>query len=305
MHTEEVSFVGKWKSATAGESLLHFLATEVTELRIIDSTARDLFSGVSRSQAISSFLHGVVILHVFGRILQAAKAYRSKHLDDENTCLLLIETFVVDKLNITRSTCQNFSSLAPLALNAARMSRKNSHTISQGKRREIQNEFKNEFRCYSCGCELDPYETRKEVSHPQKPWRKIPNHRFAEYEHIWPHSFGGDTVIENLAPVCLPCNDAKENYASWEWMQIQSLLPNAELGREILESKHTSRAIKISLHMKAAMHYAKKHGTTLKGALRTIGPREENVMVIDVDDTADYFNLRVHDELRTGIRWEA
>lgn len=305
MNINTTSFVGNWKPATSGERLLHFLATDVSELRQISAPTSDLLSGISRSQSISGFLQGVVILHVFGRLLQAAKAYRSKHVDDEDECLPLIENFAIEKLNISRSTCANFSLLAPLALEAARASRKNSHTISQGKRREIQSEFKDAFRCYSCGCDLDPYETRKEVPNPGKPWKKIPNPRFAEYEHIWPHSFGGETIVDNLAPVCLPCNDAKENYVSWEWMQIQSLLPNAELGRDILDSKHTSRAIKISLHMKAAMLYARKHGTTIKGALRTIGPREANVAIIDIDDTPDYFNLRVHDEIRTGIQWEA
>lgn len=53
------------------------------------------------------------------------------------------------------------------------------------------------------------------------------------------------------------------------------------------------------------MLYARKHGTTLKDALRTIGPREAKVIIVDVDDTPDFFNLRVHDVLRTGIQWDA
>lgn len=53
------------------------------------------------------------------------------------------------------------------------------------------------------------------------------------------------------------------------------------------------------------MLYARKHGTTLKDALRTIGPREAKVMIVDVDDTPDFFNLRVHDVRRTGIQWDA
>ena len=217
----------------------------------------------------------------------------------------MIEAFLVDKLNITRATCDNFTDLAPLALDAARASRRNSHSVSQGKRREVQEEFKGAFRCYSCGAELDPFEGRKEVPHPEKPWRKMPNPRFTEYEHIWPHSFGGDTIVANLAPVCLPCNDAKENSVSWEWTLVQSLLPTAGLGQPTLDPKHTTRSIKVSLHMRAAMLYARKHGTTLKDALRTIGPREASVTIVDVDDTPDFFNLMVHDAQRTGIQWEA
>lgn len=254
---------------------------------------------------MAGFLNGVVVLHVFGRLLQAAKAFRARHIDDEANCLPLIESFLIDKLNITRATCRGFHNIAPLALDAARASGKNNHVVSAQKRVEVQAEFKGSFRCYSCGAALDPLEKRKEIHHPEKPWRKIPNGRYAEYEHIWPHSFGGDTVVENLAPVCLPCNDAKENSVSWEWTLVQSQLPTSDLGRTELDSKHASRAIKIALHMRAAMLYARKHGTTLKGALRTIGPRENSVMIIDADDTPDFFNLRVHDEARTGIQWEA
>lgn len=305
MTTERTSFIGKWRPATTGEQLLHFLVTNAAELKEVGPSTSDWLAGVSRSQAIAGFLHGIVVLHVFGRLLQAAKAYRARHVDDEANCLSLIETFSIDKLGITRATCNNFEGLAPLALDAARASSKNSHSVSQGKRREVQEEFRGAFCCYSCGTELDPFENRKEVPHPQKPWRNIPNIRFAEYEHIWPHSFGGDTTVANLAPVCLPCNDAKENSASWEWTLVQSLLPTADLGQPTLESKHTSRSIKMSLHMRAAMLYARKHGTTLKDALRTIGPREAKVIIVDVDDTPDFFNLMVHDVLRTGIQWDA
>lgn len=304
MSMEKGDFLGRWKPATRGERLLHLLVTNVAELRSIGETTNDWIPEVSRSRSIADFLHGVVVLHVFGRLLQASKAFRNRHLDEEEKCLPQIESFLVEKLNITRATCDRFDEIAPLALDAARASCKNNHTVSRGKRQEIQEEFRTAFRCYSCGASLDPSERKKEIPHRKKPWRRIPNPRFAEYEHIWPHSFGGDTVVANLAPVCLPCNDAKENSISWEWTLVQSLLPTADLGQQTLDPKHTSRSIKVSLHMRAAMLYARSHGTTLKDALRTIGPRESSVMVIDAEDTPDFFNLMVHDSGRTGIQWE-
>jgi hypothetical protein len=302
---EQVTFIGGWKPATTGEQLLHFLVTRVAEIKALGPSTNEWLPGISRSQSIAGFMHGVVVFHVFGRLLQASKSFRAKHVDDEAKCLSLIEAFLVDKLSITRATCDDFGDLAPLALDAARASSRNSHWVSQGKRRDVQEEFRTAFACYSCGAQLDPFETRKEIPHPQKPWRKIQNPRFAEYEHIWPHSFGGDTIVANLAPVCLSCNSAKENSISWEWTLVQSLLPTADLGQPTLDSKHTSRSIKVSLHMRAAMLYARTHGTTLKNALRTIGPRESAVTIVDIDDTPDYFNLMVHDCRRTGIQWEA
>jgi len=302
---EQGNFLGRWKPATRGERLLHLLVTNVAELRSIGESTNDWIPEVSRSRSLADFLHGVVVLHVFGRLLQASKAFRNRHVDDEEKCLTQIESFLIEKLNITRATCDRFDEIAPRALDAARASCKNSHTVSQGKRQEIHEQFRTAFNCYSCGAVLDPSERKKEIPHPKKPWRRIPNPRFTEYEHIWPHSFGGDTIVANLAPVCLPCNDAKENSISWEWTLVQSLLPTADLGQQTLDPKHTSRSIKVSLHMRAAMLYARTHGTTLKDALRTIGPRESSVMVIDAEDTPDFFNLMVHDSGRTGIQWEA
>lgn len=145
MTTERTSFIGKWRPATTGEQLLHFLVTNAAELKEVGPSTSDWLAGVSRSQAIAGFLHGIVVLHVFGRLLQAAKAYRARHVDDEANCLSLIETFSIDKLGITRATCNNFEGLAPLALDAARASSKNSHSVSQGKRREVQEEFRGAF----------------------------------------------------------------------------------------------------------------------------------------------------------------
>lgn len=299
------SFIGNWKPITKGEQLLHLLVTQVAELNALETGSKEWLSGIPRAQSIGRFLNGVVFLHIFGRLLQVAKAYRTKHVNNEEHCLQLIETFLIDKLNITRATCLVFEQIAPLALDAARASSKSSHAVSRGKKIEIREEFKGKFCCYSCGAPLDPYEKNKEVAHPKEPWRKIPNPRYSEYEHIWPHSFGGDTIVSNLAPVCLPCNDAKENSISWEWTLVQALLPSAEMGRGILDSKHTPRAIKMSLHTRAALVYACTNGTTLKDAFRTIGPRNKDVAVIDADDTPDFFNLRVHDEIHTGVNWEA
>lgn len=305
MNNNQATFIGNWKPTTAGESLLHFLVTNVAELKTLGSSVDEWLPGISRSQSISGFLHGIVVFHVFGRLLQAAKALRTKYVNNENDCLKAIEAFLADKLSITRDTCDNFAELAPLALDAARASSKNSHRIAKPKQIAVQREFENAFNCYSCGAQLDASESEKELPDPEKNGQKKRNPRFAEYEHIWPHSFGGDTIVENLAPVCLFCNDAKENSISWEWTLVQSLLPTADLGQTELDSKHTSRSIKISLHMRAAMLYARTNGTTLKQALRTIGPRESIVTIVDSDDTPDYFNLMVHNPDKTGISWEA
>lgn len=305
MTKEPFSFLGDWKPATDGERLLHFLVAEVAGFGAINSSALVCLAGIPRSQSFANFLHGVVVLHAFGRLIQAAKAYRERHVDDEKASLSLIALFLTDYMDISHATCGRFEELPALALDAARASSRNSHCVPRRTKQQVQDESRDAFCCYSCGNPLDPTDRRKYIPEPQGSGSLIRNNLFTEYEHIWPHSFGGNTTVDNLALSCQFCNEAKENLTSWEWALVQSLLPTADIGQPTLDHKHTKRSVKMSLHMKAAMLYARKHGTTLKGAMQTIGPREKSVTVIDTDDTPDFFNLRVHDEVRTGIRWDA
>ena len=52
------------------------------------------------------------------------------------------------------------------------------------------------------------------------------------------------------------------------------------------------------------MTYAHKNGSTLRDALLAIGPREPPVR-IDPDQGYDFFNLRVHDDIRTSVDLDA
>jgi hypothetical protein len=305
MKQEMTCFVGNWKPSTCGEHLLHFLVAEVGEFQSIESSAELWLAGIPRSRSFAKFVHGVVVLHAFGRLIQVAKAFRSRHLDDEDTCLSLISGFLLEKMGISHATCQGFEKIPVLALNAARASSKNSHRVPQRNQREVQKEFSGMFCCYSCGGELDPNDRRKLVPDPSDGGKEIKNCRYAEYEHIWPHAFGGNTITSNLAPACQFCNSAKDSEVSWEWGLVQSLIPVTDLDQLTLEDKHLKRSTKISLHMKAAMQYARQNGTTLKDAIRIIGPRESSVAIIDSDDTPDFFNLKVHDVSRTGVHWDA
>ena len=41
-------------------------------------------------------------------------------------------------------------------------------------------------------------------------------------EHLWPLTFGGATVEDNLLPACKNCNDSRKHFITWAWGPVQS-----------------------------------------------------------------------------------
>ncbi|WP_348261790.1 HNH endonuclease [Telmatobacter sp. DSM 110680] len=111
-------------------------------------------------------------------------------------------------------------------------------------------------------------------------------------EHIWPQSYGGDSIEDNFLPACQSCNSKKKaNFATWAMPPIQSLLYGIAPDDQRLEEIHGS--FKFSLHYRAAQVLAIKEGRTLKEAFLKIGPWT-TTRFIDADDVADFFNLENH-----------
>ena len=295
------SLVGKWKPATDGERLFHFLATNVAEFHGLKHLAHDDIYGIMRGRELANFVQGVFVLHCFARLLQVAKHYRVKELDNPEKAVSEINYFVMETLGIAKSTCKSFRDLAPLAIEAAAAASKSSKTPSLTVKKEVLAKCHNLFYCYSCGSELDP----QAESHifDSETGEQILNSRYLEFEHLWPHSYGGNSIPENLLPACYLCNREKQNIVSWEWVQLQAFFPNFESGAYDLDGVEFSKIMKIGLHIRAALDYAKINGATLKDSYKLIGPRLNTVSVLQKKDTADFFNLRVHDPETTGIYW--
>jgi hypothetical protein len=122
----------------------------------------------------------------------------------------------------------------------------------------------------------------------------------ATADHIWPRALGGDTIESNLLPACPSCNSFKGHIAAWQMAWIQPVV-FADVD-EVNGLKSLQVDVKMALHIRAAMAYAQRNGSSLKDALLAIGPRESPVR-IDVDQGYDFFNLRVHDAVRTSVNW--
>lgn len=61
--------------------------------------------------------------------------------------------------------------------------------------------------CYLCGIPLtQPGQARSSFT----------------VEHLWPMTFGGDTVEDNLLPACKDCNEKRNHSITWAWGPVQS-----------------------------------------------------------------------------------
>lgn len=293
--------IGKWKATTDGEKLFHFLVSNVGQFRALDHLHSNVALEIIRGRDFMRFAEGAVVLHSFGRLMQAAKWYRSENIDHPEKGNKAIEDFAIESLGIAKSTCDSFYRLAPLALDAARAACDTSKTPSKSEKEKVNHACRWRYECYSCGTALDPLAPSTVIDENGK---TIPNPRYLEYEHLWPHSYGGNSTAENLLPSCPYCNRAKGNMASWEWSPLQSFIPNYEGCTSAIDYGKHSGQIKIGLHMRVAMAYAKIYGTSLKDAYIAVDHRLDKFNLVNFDDTADFFNVRVDNFKHTGISFE-
>ncbi|BBQ09949.1 MULTISPECIES: HNH endonuclease [Stenotrophomonas] len=94
--------------------------------------------------------------------------------------------------------------------------------------------------CYMCG---------RSVSKQGKG-----GHAVLSIEHVWPHLFGGQTILENLLPSCVPCNERKGHAFSWTTGPVLSTLVHA--------NESLSNDLRISLGLAKVAHHAWRGGRT-------------------------------------------
>lgn len=51
-------------------------------------------------------------------------------------------------------------------------------------------------------------------------------------EHLWPLTFGGATVEDNLLPACKNCNDSRKHFITWAWGPVQSTFHASSKGED-------------------------------------------------------------------------
>lgn len=133
--------------------------------------------------------------------------------------------------------------------------------------------------CYICGVPLEYVDRTSRA--------------YFTIDHLWPTSYGGESVEENLLPACSDCNTKKANAALWVASDIHVAFFGPNMPIEKLSCLKSER--RIALYQRAAVNLALKRRVSLKEAFLMLGPWDQ-VSTYDSDSVADMFNMRIHSD---------
>ena len=275
-----------WRPATSGERLLFNLTQNHRECRELSRLL--IASEISLGRRFSdwtNFFIGASTLHLQQRLIRLAHDVRERCPSDRGDQAAALKELIPDTLALDPTQyASSFDELIDEVITSAEQSQRK---IPQGLKKKIIGRYR-EPKCYSCGREFG-------VVHDETEGVLT-----ATADHVWPRALGGDSTEDNLLAACEACNHIKGHIATWHMAWIQPIVISDSDTPSGLSA--VRREVKMALHMRAATAYAHKSGTTLKDAFVAIGPRQK-LEKIDETQGYDFFNMRVHDEGRTGIKW--
>ena len=254
---------------TSGEVLFHFLMdnllgdscqAELREAKILR------FGG--RADELSDYFYGFTCVNIFTRLVKkATRVIESDRTDPARVVAQYIERSL--GIGVPREVVMR---MAALSIDASRASGKSiPPSVSKaviGERRR--------HHCYLCGNNV-----RK---NSEVPGEKL------ELEHLWPSSYGGDSVAENLIPACDLCNRAKGDIILWHTAHIAGFCLKPSPSED--EQTRIERTQKIAWYMKKVHEKATQERKTLKESALVVGPIDmTSQSSIDNDDARDFFNL--------------
>lgn len=262
----------KFKPATAGEHLFSYIANNLIGKKSISQIYElDALQVGGRQQELSNYYTGILAANILTRCIKKAKRVVSL-IDDEREHQKQIIQYFQRSLEIPRSPSGvDLNRLAALTLEAEKKSRKDIIASVRSQFSTIKTHY-----CYICGATVHE--------------KSIVSQDRMELEHIWPQSFGGDSIVENLLPACPTCNRQKSDMLLWQNAHIHSF--TLKPGPSPQELNNIQTTIRIAQHRRKIFEYANAYKTTLKDAALTIGSVDlSDIHSIDSDDAVDFFNF--------------
>jgi 5-methylcytosine-specific restriction endonuclease McrA len=261
-----------FQPTTPGEYLLHFLTENILKEDGISIPEEFSWSNATggRGQALRDYVVSVSSLNLTARFIK--KAERVLDIDDSTLHHGEFTRYLQQTLGLVRHPSDVIDEIARQALYAAKMSKR---SISKATKRKVRDSAI-EVGCYLCGNMC--------IHKSEDPKSAI------YYEHIWPASYGGDSIEQNLLPACYGCNEAKKDMLLWQTGAIFSFVLKPSPSER--ERTSIARREKIARRIQDILFRANLDRSSLKDAARKIGPaRFENLVAIDTEDAIDYFNL--------------
>jgi hypothetical protein len=266
-----------YKLETDGERLVYYLQTRVfgTGSNI---TLPNHFAFTGRLDGLVELFNEIVVVNtacrmiLAGRSLQRESAPRNSRALDDASYVSDLKIYLRDTYLIGFDTIDDLTRVVTRCVAAS-----NEHISETQRKRYKKKAEKSRAYCYMCGVELDYTE--------QDPVRKF------TMEHVWPQSFGGNSIEQNLLPACASCNsNKKKNYASWAMVGVQSLMIG--IGPTENELK-LEGSYQFALHCYAARKLAERKNISLKMAYLRLD-NWESPTVLNQADIGDFFNLSNH-----------
>lgn len=269
-----------FKPVTQGE----WLYTKLVELFINDQQALyravDTLRGSaligSRAPAFANYLGGLYCFNLTARLIRTSQALISHEDHGEAMYRGTLLSFLANYCEISefRFGRPYINLLINLSLEAARSS---GNPIPRSVKHSVAARGQ-ECYCYICGMQIfvdgEVEETR------------------VEYEHLWPSSFGGDSVVSNMLPACHECNNRKGSMLLWQDGPVHSfILPPYPTENDLTT---VTRTTKIAWHRKAIFELAIDQQLTLKEAAIKLGPSNfSSCAPMDPDDASDFFTIQI------------
>ena len=193
------------RGITSGEQLCNF----VNQRLLAGGAWNDLelqLNKTGRSKQLVEFFRQVSAVTLTGRIVVAGVSINETSSINDVLFQKLFREHLRDTVGIPGRFINEVYRFSYRAVEAAILSIPNSVQKKIRSWAEVQHAW-----CYMCGQALD-FNQKDPV-------------RSYTLEHIWPRSYGGDSIEDNFLPACISCNgDKKSNFATWTMPAIQSLL---------------------------------------------------------------------------------
>lgn len=259
------------RPSTAGEKLYLYIAEQVLGARCSSEIAEtQLLRFGGRTVDLSEYFFGFACSSIFTRLLKKAeRVIESESSAPDRTLARYIQRTLEIGLEGDRSVATRMASLAATAVSSSH------RTIPPSVIKAVNGE-RQRLTCFLCG---NPVQ-RGALDEGAK----------LEYEHIWPSSYGGDSIAENLLPACGKCNRAKSDLILWHTGHVAGFCLKPQPSEN--EMTRVERKHKIARYMRSVFDLASENRSTLKDAALSLGPIDMSTQKsIDPDDARDFFNL--------------
>jgi HNH endonuclease len=262
-----------YPAVTAGENLYLFVRSWIRQGNSMDESFYWL-DPIQRSDEWTEYIEQFMAVALTGQIVAAGRTLRELY-DGSTPFKTEFRSCVTGLLRIDRANVDKLMRMATAAVDES------LRDIANGLRRKLRQwAIGNHPLCYLCGEPLD--------------FKNGGSKKAYTADHIWPLSFGGDSVAENLLPACRECNhEHKGNFASWAMTSVQSVILGLNPSAESL-GKATG-VCRFGLHHRRVQQLAIDEKVSLRDAYERVGPSEALRTLVQ-SEVGTFFNLANYNE---------